>query len=171
MTRSSHGLIAILADTVSSLIVSGGTPSSIVTFSHVTRDIFLLHSLVHRNHPTSSLPQTLRRSIITMTSTALIIGASQGLGASLVRHYAQKLSPSNVFATIRESAPKSDDLFPKGVNVIPNIDVSKKDCGDKVVDGLQGRAVDHVWIVAGLLKGEVSPFYLFLWSCCMKVGC
>jgi NAD(P)-dependent dehydrogenase (short-subunit alcohol dehydrogenase family) len=90
-----------------------------------------------------------------MASTALIIGASQGLGASLVRHYAKQLSPSNVFATIRESAPKSDDLFPKGVNVIPNIDVSKKDCGDKVVDGLQGRAVDHVWIVAGLLKGEV----------------
>jgi NAD(P)-dependent dehydrogenase (short-subunit alcohol dehydrogenase family) len=96
-----------------------------------------------------------------MASTALIIGASQGLGASLVRHYAQKLSPSNVFATIRESAPKSDDLFPKGVNVIPNIDVSKKDCGDKVVDGLQGRAVDHVWIVAGLLKGEVSLFHRF----------
>jgi len=23
------------------------------------------------------------------------------------------------------------------------------------VEGLQGRAVDHVWIVAGLLKGEV----------------
>jgi NAD(P)-dependent dehydrogenase (short-subunit alcohol dehydrogenase family) len=91
-----------------------------------------------------------------MASTALIIGASQGLGASLVRHYAKQLSASNVFATIRESAPKSDDLFPKGVNVIPNIDVSKKDCGDKVVDGLQGRAVDHVWIVAGLLKGEVS---------------
>jgi NAD(P)-dependent dehydrogenase (short-subunit alcohol dehydrogenase family) len=96
-----------------------------------------------------------------MASTALIIGASQGLGASLVRHYAQKLSPSNVFATIRESAPKSDDLFPKGVNVIPNIDVSKKDCGDKVVDGLQGRAVDHVWIVAGLLKGEVSSLHRF----------
>jgi NAD(P)-dependent dehydrogenase (short-subunit alcohol dehydrogenase family) len=94
-----------------------------------------------------------------MASTALIIGASQGLGASLVRHYAKQLSPSNVFATIRESAPKSDDLFPKGVNVIPNIDVSKKDCGDKVVDGLQGRAVDHVWIVAGLLKGEVSLFH------------
>jgi NAD(P)-dependent dehydrogenase (short-subunit alcohol dehydrogenase family) len=96
-----------------------------------------------------------------MASTALIIGASQGLGASLVRHYAKQLSPSNVFATIRESAPKSDDLFPKGVNVIPNIDVSKKDCGDKVVDGLQGRAVDHVWIVAGLLKGEVSLFHRF----------
>jgi len=91
-----------------------------------------------------------------MASTALIIGASQGLGASLVRHYAKQLSPSNVFATIRESAPKSDDLFPKGVNVIANVDVSKKECGQQVVDGLQGRAVDHVWIVAGLLKGEVS---------------
>jgi NAD(P)-dependent dehydrogenase (short-subunit alcohol dehydrogenase family) len=90
-----------------------------------------------------------------MSSTALIIGASQGLGASLVRQYAKRLSPSNVFATIRESAPSSDDLFPKGVNVIANVDVSKKDCGDKVVDGLKGRTVDHVWVVAGLLKGEV----------------
>jgi short-subunit dehydrogenase len=93
-----------------------------------------------------------------MASTALIIGASQGLGASLVRHYAKSLTPSNVFATIRESAPKSDDLFPKGVNVIPDIDVSKKDCGEQVVSGLKGRTVDHVWIVAGLLKGEVCLF-------------
>jgi hypothetical protein len=128
--------------------------SAYSAFSHVTRDIILLHS-VHDLHSFTSSTHH-QPTPPTMASTALIIGASQGLGASLVRHYAQKLSPSNVFATIRESAPKSDDLFPKGVNVIPNIDVSKKDCGDKVVDGLQGRAVDHVWIVAGLLKGEVS---------------
>ena len=127
-------------------------------FNHVTRDIILLHSVVYRNHPTSSPSHLTSSNKTTMASTALIIGASQGLGASLVRHYAKSLSPSNVFATIRESAPKSDDLFPKGVNVIPNIDVSKKDCGEKVVEGLQGRAVDHVWIVAGLLKGEVSHF-------------
>jgi NADP-dependent 3-hydroxy acid dehydrogenase YdfG len=135
---------------------TGGLPAQIdsnIVFGHVTRDIILLHSVYDppSHHRLSSLLNS-----PTMASTALIIGASQGLGASLVRHYAKQLSPSNVFATIRETAPKSDDLFPKGVNVIPNIDVSKKDCGDKVVDGLQGRAVDHVWIVAGLLKGEVS---------------
>ena len=88
-----------------------------------------------------------------MASTALIIGASKGLGASLVNHYAKSLSPSNVFATVRSSA--KPDQFPKGVNVIEGIDVSQKDCGEKVVKGLQGRTVDHVWIVAGLLKGEV----------------
>ena len=146
--------------------------SAYSAFSHVTRDIILLHS-VYRNHPTPSPIHLTSIITPTMASTALIIGASQGLGASLVRHYAKQLSPSNVFATIRESAPKSDDLFPKGVNVIPNVDVSKKDCGDKVVAGLQGRAVDHVWIVAGLLKGEVSSIH----RCCvvvsdsMKVAC
>jgi NAD(P)-dependent dehydrogenase (short-subunit alcohol dehydrogenase family) len=97
-----------------------------------------------------------------MASTALIIGANRGLGASLVQHYAKSLSPSNVFATVRSSAPS--DLFPKGVNVIENVDVSKKTCGQDVVDGLKGRTVDHVWVVAGLLKPEVgspsAPFYL-----------
>jgi len=92
-----------------------------------------------------------------MASTALIIGASKGLGASLVKHYASKFSPSNVFATVRESSP-SPDLFPKGVNVISGIDVMKKECGEQVVSGLEGRTVDHVWVVAGLLKGEVSGF-------------
>ena len=71
-----------------------------------------------------------------------------------MNHYAKSLSSSNVFATVRSSA--KPDQFPKGVNVIEGIDVSQKDCGEKVVKGLQGRTVDHVWIVAGLLKGEVS---------------
>lgn len=89
-----------------------------------------------------------------MATSALIIGANRGLGLSLVKHYAQRLSPSNVFATVRSSSDPG--LFPKDVNVIEDVDVSKKDCGKRVVEGLQGRSVDHVWIVAGLLKGEVS---------------
>jgi NAD(P)-dependent dehydrogenase (short-subunit alcohol dehydrogenase family) len=94
-----------------------------------------------------------------MPSTALIIGANRGLGASLVNHYARSLSPSNVFATVRSSAPAPGELFPKGVNVIEGVDVSKKTCGDDVVSGLGGRTVDHVWVVAGLLKGEVGLWF------------
>jgi NAD(P)-dependent dehydrogenase (short-subunit alcohol dehydrogenase family) len=92
-----------------------------------------------------------------MANTALIIGANRGLGLSLVKHYAQRLQPSDVFATVRGKAEQ--DLFPKGVNIIENVDASKKDCGKRVVEGLQGRAVDHVWVVAGLLKGEVRAFF------------
>lgn len=88
-----------------------------------------------------------------MVSSALIIGANRGLGLSLVKHYANQLSPANVFATVRSSVEPG--LFPKGVNVIENVDASKKDCGQRVVEGLKGKSVDHVWVVAGLLKGEV----------------
>lgn len=88
-----------------------------------------------------------------MVTTALVIGANKGLGLSLVKHYAQRLKPTDVFATVRGQVEQG--LFPKGVNVIENVDVSKKDCGKRVVEGLQGRTVDHVWVVAGLLKGEV----------------
>lgn len=94
-----------------------------------------------------------------MVSSALIIGANRGLGLSLVKHYAQRLSPSDVFATVRGKADQG--LFPKGVNVIENVDASKKDCGQRVVEGLQGRSVDHVWVVAGLLKSEVRYIYTY----------
>ena len=88
-----------------------------------------------------------------MVNTALVIGANRGLGLSLVKHYAQRLKATDVFATVRGQVEQG--LFPKGVNVIENVDVSKEDCGKRVVEGLQGRTVDHVWVVAGLLKGEV----------------
>jgi NAD(P)-dependent dehydrogenase (short-subunit alcohol dehydrogenase family) len=88
--------------------------------------------------------------------TALIIGASRGLGLSLVQQYAKSLSPSNVFATVRSHSEAQKGDFPAGVNIIEGVDASKKDCGDVVVQGLKGRTVDHVWVVAGILKPEVS---------------
>lgn len=93
-----------------------------------------------------------------MSATALIIGASRGLGLSLVQHYAKTLSPNNVFATVQGKA--NPDQYPKGVNVIENVDATKKDCGKRVVDGLKGRTVDRVWVVAGLLKPEVGGMCL-----------
>ncbi|ORY30036.1 putative cytoplasm protein [Naematelia encephala] len=84
--------------------------------------------------------------------SALIIGASRGLGLALTKHYASITGPSNVFASVR-SSPKPGE-FPQGVNVIEGVDVSKPDCGDKVVNGLKGRSVEVVVVVAGLLKPE-----------------
>ena len=92
-----------------------------------------------------------------MVNTALIIGANRGLGLSLVKHYAQRLKATDVFATVRGKV--EDGLFPKGVNIIEDVDASKKDCGKKVAEGLKGRKIDHVWVVAGLLKGEVCSVY------------
>lgn len=88
--------------------------------------------------------------------SVLVIGASRGLGLALVKHYSSVIHPSNVFATVRGSAPS--DIFPKGVRVIESVDCSKEDCGQKVVDGLQGAAVDLVAYVAGVLKPEAGRF-------------
>ncbi|ODN92085.1 cytoplasmic protein [Cryptococcus wingfieldii CBS 7118] len=84
--------------------------------------------------------------------SALIVGASRGLGLALVKHYASTIPPSNVYATVRGHV--SSDTFPKGVNVIQDVDLSKEDCGRKIVNGLQGAAVQIVVYVAGVLKPE-----------------
>lgn len=89
--------------------------------------------------------------------SVLVIGASRGLGLALVKYYSSVIHPSNVFATVRGSAPSA--TFPKGVRVIESVDCSKEDCGQKVVDGLQGAAVDLVAYVAGVLKPEAGRFY------------
>ncbi len=84
-------------------------------------------------------------------SSVLIVGASRGLGQALVSHYSTLIGPENVFATVR--APS--DHLPKGVNVIEGIDCLDPEVGAKIVDGLKGRTVQGVIIVAGLLKAEV----------------
>ncbi|EAL17505.1 hypothetical protein CNBM0720 [Cryptococcus deneoformans B-3501A] len=86
--------------------------------------------------------------------SVLVVGASRGLGLALVKHYSSVINPCNVFATVRGSAPS--DTFPKGVRVIESVDCSKEDCGQKVVDGLQGASVDLVAYVAGVLKPEAG---------------
>ncbi|KIR27828.1 cytoplasmic protein [Cryptococcus deuterogattii 99/473] len=91
--------------------------------------------------------------------SVLVIGASRGLGLALVKHYSSVIHPSNIFATVRGSAPS--DIFPKGVRVIESVDCSKEDCGQKVVDGLQGAAVDLVAYVAGVLKPEADELMMY----------
>lgn len=86
--------------------------------------------------------------------SVLIVGGSGGLGSALVKQYAKEIGAENVFATVRSSA--QPDQFPSGVNVVEGIDVSQKDCGNKIVDGLKGRTVQLVVYVSGILKPEVS---------------
>lgn len=91
-------------------------------------------------------------------SSVLIVGASRGLGLSLVKRYAELIGGDKVYATVR-SEPKQGD-FPKGVHVVSGVDVSKPEAGKTIVKGLNGQKVDAVVIVAGLLKPEVSLLFV-----------
>ncbi|KAI5120440.1 hypothetical protein M0805_009902 [Coniferiporia weirii] len=84
-------------------------------------------------------------------TTALVIGASRGLGLELVR--ALHARGSSVFATVR-SPSAHGDAFPKGVNVIAGVDVATEVAGEKIVNGLGGKKVDLVVVNAGVFKTE-----------------
>ncbi|WWC89673.1 uncharacterized protein L201_004598 [Kwoniella dendrophila CBS 6074] len=89
--------------------------------------------------------------------TALIVGASKGLGLALVKKYSDIIGASNVYATVREYINDDEEKksqFPKGVHIIEDIDVSEEGVGDKIVEGLQGAAVGLVVYVSGILKPE-----------------
>lgn len=70
-----------------------------------------------------------------MTSS-LIIGATRGLGAALVKQYAAQ-SSSLVFATTRSGAAPGG--FPDGVKWLRNIDLTKSNVGDSLTSQLKGE--------------------------------
>jgi NAD(P)-dependent dehydrogenase (short-subunit alcohol dehydrogenase family) len=74
--------------------------------------------------------------------SALIVGATRGLGASLTKQYASNPSTS-VYATTRSgSGPKG---FPEGVKWLPNIDLMSPGVGDELAKQLKGeKALDVV---------------------------
>ncbi|KXS18033.1 oxidoreductase [Gonapodya prolifera JEL478] len=87
--------------------------------------------------------------------TILIIGASRGLGSSLVREYASRADHS-VLATVRGSPPSSDSST-AGVRYIPGIDLSSKDAAAHLVTALAAldvTRVDVVLLVAGVFTKE-----------------
>ncbi|KAL8856339.1 MAG: hypothetical protein Q9178_007030 [Gyalolechia marmorata] len=82
--------------------------------------------------------------------TTLVVGASRGLGASLVDEYSR--TGNNVFATSRSQAPKS-----KGsITYIGGIDVATEHAGPDLVGSLKESAsnVDIVVIAAGYFGTE-----------------
>ena len=83
--------------------------------------------------------------------TALVIGASRGLGAALSA--ALLARGDAVYGTFR-SEPND---APGGLRVISGIDVGDESAGSRIVKGLNGAKIDRVWFVAGLLVPESFP--------------
>lgn len=84
-------------------------------------------------------------------ANVLVVGASRGLGASFVKHYAA--AGSHAFGTSRSSiAPESS----KNITYIPNIDVAKEDAGSQLVKAIKptSKTLDVVIITAGYFATE-----------------
>lgn len=83
---------------------------------------------------------------------ALIVGASRGLGASLVKKYAA--NGTAVFATTRsQDTPKATE---KNVTWIPGIDITSESVGQTLVSHIKpkGAQLDIVIITAGYFGTE-----------------
>ncbi|KAF3769447.1 NAD(P)-binding protein [Cryphonectria parasitica EP155] len=84
--------------------------------------------------------------------SALIIGGTRGLGASLVKEYASK-SSNTVFSTARSGSGPKD--FPESVQWLSNIDLTKSTVGDDLATQLSGKEpLDIVFITAGRFTTE-----------------
>ena len=84
-----------------------------------------------------------------MAHRALVVGASRGLGASLVKKYAA--GGTYAYGTVRS------DKLPEATNneeFIPNIDVSKEDAGATLSQALKGNKIDTAIITAGYFDTE-----------------
>jgi len=83
-----------------------------------------------------------------MTLSVLIIGATRGLGAALVKQYAPRGQSTKVYATTRNnSAPPSD--FPAGVEWLNGIDLMDSSVGDALVTKLKGKLDGKLDVLVG----------------------
>ncbi|CAI6336277.1 unnamed protein product [Periconia digitata] len=94
----------------------------------------------------STEPQTLstvaKKYLVDMP-VVLIVGATRGLGASLVKSYANQ--PTNqILATARASSPPKDA---DNIAYIPNIDISSPEASKTLLDYLNAHSIRHIDIV------------------------
>ncbi|KAJ4391025.1 hypothetical protein N0V93_004638 [Gnomoniopsis smithogilvyi] len=84
--------------------------------------------------------------------SVLVVGATRGLGASLVKQYASK-SSNAVFGTARSTSTPND--LPKNVKWLHEVDLMKPNVGEKIVGQLQNqKPLDVVFITAGRFTTE-----------------
>ena len=84
-----------------------------------------------------------------MAHNVLVIGASRGLGAELVKKYAA--NGIHAFATGRSDKSPG---FPKDITYIPSIDIANEDAGATLLKALKGTKLDTVIITAGYFATE-----------------
>lgn len=80
--------------------------------------------------------------------TALIVGATRGLGYELAKQYAEK--GYTTYGTAR-SSPKDAS---KDINWITGVDIAEPSAGQTIADGLSGNKPDVIIIAAGYLHKE-----------------
>ncbi|KAI6778114.1 Oxidoreductase [Emericellopsis cladophorae] len=87
-------------------------------------------------------------------SRILVVGATRGLGASLVKHYTSS-SSTTVYATARSSSGHPQD-YPDNAKRLTGVDLTKRDVGDTIVKQLPngGKALDVAIIAAGYFATE-----------------
>lgn len=84
-----------------------------------------------------------------MTQKVLIIGATRGLGASLSNLYAEQ-DKTIIYGTTRSSdEPKSSEKqkLNEKIKWLKSVDVSERDVGTKIVEGLKAHGEDGLDIV------------------------
>ena len=72
----------------------------------------------------------------------LIVGATRGLGASLVKKYAA--AGWTVYGTTRSAEGPSTGGFPAGIQWVPNVDLMQKTVGKSITDFLGNTSLDAV---------------------------
>lgn len=83
--------------------------------------------------------------------SALIVGATRGLGASLAKRYSQVAN--TVYATARSSTTRKD--FPDSIQWLHGVDLLKPNVGDELAGQLKGKEpLDVVFITAGRFTTE-----------------
>ncbi|OAL05102.1 NAD(P)-binding protein [Phaeosphaeriaceae sp. SRC1lsM3a] len=76
-------------------------------------------------------------------STILVVGATRGLGASIVETYAANAN-NHVFATARSSNPPANT---KNIAYIPNIDIATPEASSTLIHYLESRKISQVDVV------------------------
>ncbi len=83
--------------------------------------------------------------------SALVIGATRGLGAALVKQYASQTATVVYGTTRSESAPPQG--FPDSVKWLSNIDLAKSDVGESITQQLKGAQSLDVVVSVLLFSG------------------
>jgi len=88
-----------------------------------------------------------------MPGTAVVVGASRGIGLELTRQLKDK--GYKVFATCRTATP---ELAKIGAKVIESVDVAKDECMPVLASALNGEEIEVLICNAGILRLEPGNF-------------